>query len=165
MAFLLTWLVGTAAALLAGFVPLRLASVVLGSTIVVGSAWWYVRSTSAHIRTLPQPAAYAIGLGALLAVCIRLTALVARVAGDGALRHHLPGVEAWWLATVASAVMLAIVLGGLGGLIAALQIPGAARASRVSLIVIGVVVFVVLVAGAGVVLFIGALAKAMSDAG
>jgi hypothetical protein len=165
MPFLVMWLAGTVAALLAGFVPFRIASVLLGSAVVVASAWWYVRSISARVRTLPQPAAYAVGLGALLAVCIRLTSLGVRIAGDGVVRHHWPGVEAWWLAAVASAVVFAVVLGGLGGLIAALQMPGAARASRVSLIAIGVVLFLTLLAGGGVVLFVSALGKAMSDAG
>jgi hypothetical protein len=165
MAFLVTWLAATVAALLAGFVPLRPVSVVLGCAIVAGSAWWYARATSAHLKTLPQPVAWAIGAGALLAVCVRLAALAARIFYDGLVTNRWPGLESWWLAAVASAVLLNAVLGGLGGLVAGLQIPGAARASRVSLIVIGASAALVLLAAAAVVLFVGALAKAMSDAG
>lgn len=162
MAFLSAFLAATAALLLAGFVPLPLAGVLIGWLVVGGAGWWYVRATSGTLKTLPQPAGCAMAVGALLGVCIRLAVLGLRYGYDALVRHQWPH-GAWALAAIQLAVVSAAVLGAIGGLIAGLQIPGAARASRASLIIAGVVVFLALLVGAGVVLWVFVLAKAMSD--
>jgi hypothetical protein len=162
MAFLGAFLAATAALLVAGLLPLPLAGVLLGWLILAGAGWWYVRATSGRLKTLPQPAGCAMGMGALLGVCIRVAVLGLRYGYDALVRHQWPH-DAWALAAIEIAVVSAAVLGAIGGLIAALQVPNVARASRASLVIAGVVGFVALVVGAGAVLWVFVLAKAMSD--
>jgi hypothetical protein len=163
MAFLYAFLAGTAAMLLAGVLALQPAGVAVTTIIIAGSAWGYIRVTAARVIGVRQPVGYAIAMGALLGLCIQVATLVARVAYAGLVQHHWLQGNAWNVPVLLIAAFIATVLGGVGGLIAGLQIPNAARASRLSLTIAGIAVVVLLVLAVAAVLLVLALAKAVSD--
>ena len=167
MAFLAAFLAATAALLVTGVIPMRFAGTVIAWIVVATAAWWYVRASAGHLRTLPQPAGYAMAMGALLGVSVQIAAFVLRFSYNLAVAHRALPPGGWGLAGFAIAAItgavLAAAFGTLGGLIAAWQIPKALQTSHASLIVAGIAAGVALLLGGGAVLYVVALARAMSD--